>query len=62
MSRARETVDTIAARVSGADPDPADLDFPTVQDGARGVHFIETALAGGAGEIIDPYKTLGIKP
>ncbi len=38
---------TIAARVSGADPDPADLDFPTVQDGARGVHFIETALKSG---------------
>ncbi len=38
---------TIAARVSGGDPDPADLDFPTVQDGARGVHFIETALRSG---------------
>ncbi len=28
---------------------------------AQTLHFIETALAG-AGEIIDPYKTLGIKP
>lgn len=42
---------TIAARVAGADPAPADLDFPTVQDGAVGVHFIETALKSGrAGE------------
>lgn len=40
---------TIAARVAGADPDPADLDFPTVQDGAVGVHFIETALKSGRG-------------
>lgn len=39
---------TIAARVGGTDPDPADLDFPTVQDGARGVHFIQTALRSGA--------------
>ena len=38
---------TIAARVMGADPAPADLDFPTVQDGARGVHFIQTALKSG---------------
>jgi predicted dehydrogenase len=35
---------TIAARIAGTAPDPADLDFPTVQDGARGVKFIETAL------------------
>ena len=35
---------TILARVNGTEPDPLDLDFPTVQDGARGVHFIETAL------------------
>lgn len=38
---------TIAARVAGEPPDPADLDFPTVQDGAIGVHFIETALRSG---------------
>lgn len=50
---------TIAARVAGTDPDPADLDFPTVQDGAVGVHFIETALrsgregASGAGHWVD---------
>lgn len=35
---------TIAARIAGDDPDPLDRDFPTVQDGARGVHFIQTTL------------------
>ncbi|MCY4170521.1 MAG: Gfo/Idh/MocA family oxidoreductase [Bacteroidetes bacterium] len=38
---------TIAAHLSGETPDPHDLDFPTVQDGARGVHFILTALMSG---------------
>ena len=38
---------TIAARISGQDPKPEDLDFPSVQDGARGVHFILTALKSG---------------
>jgi predicted dehydrogenase len=35
---------TIAARETGREPKPHDLDFPTVQDGAIGVHFIEKAL------------------
>jgi predicted dehydrogenase len=35
---------TIAAKISGHDPDPLDLDFPSVQDGARGVHFLHAAL------------------
>jgi predicted dehydrogenase len=35
---------TIAAREAGEEPEPWALDFPTVQDGATGVHFIETAL------------------
>jgi predicted dehydrogenase len=38
---------TIAARIAGEEPDPLDLDFPTVQDGAVGVHFIHTALESG---------------
>ena len=38
---------TIAARRDGREPDPLDLDFPTVEDGARGVHFITTALESG---------------
>jgi predicted dehydrogenase len=45
---------TIAARVAGEEPDPLDLDFPTVQDGAVGVHFILAALRSGrAGEWVD---------
>ena len=41
---------TIAARQAGDEPDPLDLDFPTVEDGARGVHFILTALESGEKE------------
>ncbi len=37
----------IAARQAGEPPNPKDFDFPTVQDGARGVHFILTALESG---------------
>jgi predicted dehydrogenase len=35
---------TIRAVDAGRTPDPLDLDFPTAQDGARGVHFVETAV------------------
>ncbi len=38
---------TIAARIAGEEPNPLDLDFPTVQDGALGVHFILSALESG---------------
>jgi predicted dehydrogenase len=38
---------TIGARLAGETPDPLDLDFPTVEDGARGVHFIHTAVRSG---------------
>ncbi|MCY3630697.1 MAG: Gfo/Idh/MocA family oxidoreductase [Rhodothermaceae bacterium] len=38
---------TIAAHEAGEDPAPQDLDFPNVYDGARGVHFILTALESG---------------
>ncbi len=37
----------IAARIAGAAPDAEAADFPTVQDGAAGVHFIHTALRSG---------------
>ncbi|MEO7964143.1 MAG: gfo/Idh/MocA family oxidoreductase, partial [Gemmatimonadaceae bacterium] len=37
----------IRARLAGAAPDPEDLDFATVRDGAVGVHFIHTALKSG---------------
>ena len=38
---------TIAAAIAGEEPSAFDLDFPTVQDGARGVHFILTSLNSG---------------
>jgi len=38
---------TIASCQAGEAPDLNDLDFPSVQDGARGVHFILTALRSG---------------
>lgn len=38
---------TIAAHLTGDEPGPFDTDFPTVQDGARGVHFILTAVRSG---------------
>lgn len=34
----------IVARLNRTEPNPFDLDFPTVQDGARGVHFVQTAV------------------
>jgi len=37
----------IGARLTGEAPDPLDLDFPTVRDGASGVHFIQAALQSG---------------
>jgi predicted dehydrogenase len=35
---------TMAAKISGAKPGEFDTDFPTVQDGARGVHFIHAVV------------------
>jgi predicted dehydrogenase len=35
---------TMAARIGGDQPGEFDTDFPTVQDGARGVHFIHTSI------------------
>ena len=41
---------TIAARIAGEAPGPFDTDFPTVQDGAVGVHFIHAAVESGKKE------------
>jgi len=38
---------TIAAKLAGVKPGPFDTDFPTVQDGAVGVHFIHKAVESG---------------
>ena len=40
----QNAVRTIEAHKAGDHPSTADLDFPTVWDGARGVHLIERAL------------------
>jgi len=36
--------EAIAAHISGTEADPLALDFPTVEDGARGMRFVEAAL------------------
>ncbi len=38
---------TVAAKLAGRQPTEFDLDFPTVQDGARGVHFIHRTVESG---------------
>ena len=49
---------TIAAKLSGEAPGAFDTDFPTVQDGAVGVHFIHTAVQSGkAGGWVDASYT-----
>ena len=46
------------ARRDGRAPDTMDLDFPTVFDGAVGVHFIQTALKSGReGDWVDAKYT-----
>lgn len=39
--------DVIGARLMGEEPDELSRDFPTVYDGARGVHFIHKAIESG---------------
>lgn len=41
---------TVAARRAGVEPEPAWLDFPGVDDGVRGMQFIETIVASGYDE------------
>ena len=43
----RNVARTLRVRKGAAEPGPFDDDFPTVQDGARGVHFIEAAVESG---------------
>lgn len=38
---------TVRAKACGEEPTPAMLDFPTVDDGVRGMQFIETMVAAG---------------
>jgi predicted dehydrogenase len=39
-----DAAEAIVARRTGSRPDPLALDFPTVEDGARGVRFVEAAV------------------
>ncbi|MDX1638454.1 MAG: Gfo/Idh/MocA family oxidoreductase [Balneolaceae bacterium] len=49
---------TLEARLSGEEPSEHDLDFPTVQDGARGVDFIHKVIESGKkGEWVDVNYT-----
>jgi predicted dehydrogenase len=41
--------DTVRAALTGTTPDPLALDFPNVDDGTRGMLFIETVLASAKG-------------
>ncbi|MCY4374561.1 MAG: hypothetical protein OXC31_12360, partial [Spirochaetaceae bacterium] len=43
-----DAAEAIAARRSGRAPDPLALHVPTVADGARGLAFVEAALASSA--------------
>jgi predicted dehydrogenase len=43
----RNAARTMSARLSGGKPGEFDTDFPTVQDGARGVHFIHKSVESG---------------
>ena len=43
--------DTIRCKLMGTEPTEIMLDFPTVQDGARGVHFINKAVESSASTV-----------
>ena len=43
-----DVAEAVAARLSGRPADPLALDFPTVEDGARGMRFIAAALESSA--------------
>ena len=41
---------TLRARMNGVEPDPMWLDFPTVEDGVRGMQFVETMVVSAQSE------------
>lgn len=43
----RNFANTVQARIAGEDPKPEWLDFPDVNDGLRGMQFIETIVTSG---------------
>jgi hypothetical protein len=38
---------TVRKRMNGETPNEFDLDFPTIDDGIRGMQFVETVIASG---------------
>jgi hypothetical protein len=44
-----DAAEAIAARRTGKQADPLALHFPTAEDGAIGVKFVEAAIASSAG-------------
>jgi len=47
----RNFADTIRAKILGIEPSETMLDFPTVEDGARGVYFINKAVESSASDV-----------
>ncbi len=45
----RNVCDTIRAQIQGVEPDPLALDFPTVDDGLRGMLFIDAVVKSARG-------------
>ncbi len=43
----RNFTKVVQARVDGIEPDPVNLDFPTVEDGVRGMKFIDAVIESG---------------
>ncbi|MDR0507980.1 MAG: gfo/Idh/MocA family oxidoreductase, partial [Dysgonamonadaceae bacterium] len=43
----RNFANTVQARIAGEDPKQEWLDFPNVNDGLRGMQFIETIVTAG---------------
>jgi predicted dehydrogenase len=43
----RNFAKVVQARIDGKEPDPEFLDFPTVQDGVRGMQFIDAVIESG---------------
>ena len=44
-----DAAEAIVAKITGTDANPLALDFPTVEDGARGMRFLEAALQSSSG-------------
>ena len=43
----RDFAKVVQARIDGVEPDPTYLDFPTVEDGVRGMKFIDAVVESG---------------